>query len=151
MGTVWETLAVYGLQGALWFGALYRCGVRPAIVVLFFALPASWWLGELFDGNDRAVAMMLLDYGVVVALLHMHIGTHERLVALLAQVCIGIRGAYVSVHYTDHYTYAAALNCAVILQLLIAGGWCDQWGHGIDHWLDRMDPRLARAVRNLAT
>lgn len=151
MGTVWETLAVYGLQGLLWFLALYRRGARPCIVVLGLSLAASWWIGEVFAGNDRAVAMILLDLALVLVLQELHTGAHQRLVAFLAVVCIGIRASYASVPYTDRHTYAAALNCAVVLQLLIAGGWCDQWGRSIDDRLDRLHPRLARAVRNVAT
>lgn len=151
MGTVWETLAVYGLQAALWFAALYRRGTPPCVVALAFALPISWLWGEVFIGNDRDVAMMATDLAMMALLMHFHHDAHQRLVAALALICIGIRAAYVTDHYTSHYAYAVALNCAVVLQLLIAGGWIDQWGKRLDHWLDRVHPRIANAVRNVAT
>lgn len=146
-----ETLAVYGLQALLWFAALYRRGARPCIVVIGIALVGSWLIGEAFTGNDRDAANMVFSLAIVLAMQEYHADAHQRLVALLAVVSIGIRLSHVTVRYTDHYTYAVALNCVVLLQLFIAGGWIDQWGNRIDHWLDRLHPRLARALRYVAT
>lgn len=152
MGTIWETLAVYGLQGLLWFVALWRVGARPCVVVLGVNLFASWIIGEAFIGNDRAVAMILLDLITILTLQELRTGPHERLVAALALAMIIWRTAsYAIIPYTGRHTYAAALNCAVTVQLLIAGGWIDQWGRSLDHRLDRLHPRLARAVRHVAT
>lgn len=149
MGTIWETLAVYGLQGLLWFIALWRMGAKPCVVVLGVNLALSWLIGEALAGNDRAVAMIMLDFATVMIMQEYHAGPHERLVALLAVLCIANR--FMLKPYMDQHTYAAALNCAVVLQLLIAGGCIDQWGRSLDHWLDRLGPRLARAVRHVAT
>lgn len=152
MGTVWETLAVYGLQGALWFGALYRFGAKPAVVMLGISLMLSWWLGELLDGNDRKVAMIMVDLVTVLALQQMHVGAHERLVAALALLMIAWRGfSHLIAPGMERYAYAVVLNCIVVLQLLIAGGWIDDWGRALDDRLDRLHPRLARALRHVAT
>lgn len=149
MGTIWETLAIYGLQGLLWFIALWRMGAKPCVVVLGANLALSWLLGEILAGDDRRLAMMLLDFATVMIMREYHVGPHERLVALLAVLCIAIR--LMLKPYINNYTYVASLNCAVVLQLLIAGGCIDQWGRSLDHWLDRLAPRLARAVRHVAT
>ncbi len=152
MGTIWETLAIYGLQSLLWALALWRVGAVPAVAVLGINLMISWWLGELLEGNDRAVAMIMVDLATVLLLQEWHVSAHERLVAALAVLMIAWRAAsYAIVPYAGRHTYAAALNCAVVLQLLIAGGWIDDWGRSLDRWLDRLHPRVARAVRDVAT
>ena len=152
MGTVQETLAVYGLQGALWALALWRVGARPCVAVLAGNLACSWWIGEVFAGNDRAVAMIVVDFLTIITLREFPVGPHEKVVALIALSMILWRAASdVIVPYIGHYTYAVAINCAVIAQLLIAGGLIDEWARRADHWLDRLYPRLARAARNVAT
>ncbi|NBW09750.1 MAG: hypothetical protein EBR82_17175 [Caulobacteraceae bacterium] len=151
MGTLQETLAVYGLQGTLWVVALWRVGARPAVAVLAANLALSWWIGELFAGNDRAVAMIVVDLLTIIGLRELPVGPQEKFVALIALSMILWRTASsVIVPYMGHYTYAVAINCAVIAQLLIAGGLIDEWARRADHWLDSLHPRLARAARNLA-
>jgi hypothetical protein len=152
MGTLSETLAVYGLQGALWALALWRVGARPCVAVLAVNLAASWAIGEAFTGNDRAAAMILLDLGTIMALREMPTGAHEKFVALLALAMILWRAAsYAVVPYTGRHTYAVVINCAVVAQLLIAGGLIDEWARRAGHWLDSLHPRLARAARHVAS
>lgn len=149
MGTIWETLAIYGLQELLWFIALWRMGAKASVAVLGVNLALSWIIGEAFEGNDRTIAMILIDFATVMIMQEMRVTAHERLISALAVLMIAVRLIFKP--YMDHHTYAAALNCAVVLQLLIAGGCIDQWGRSLDRWLHRLDPRLARAVRHVAT
>lgn len=152
MGTIWETLAIYGLQGALWFAALWRMGARPCVLALGVNLAVSWCLGEALVDDDRKVAMIMVDLATVLYLQEKHVSAQERLVAALAVLMITWRGfSHVIDPHLAHYTYAAALNCAVVLQLLIAGGWVDQWGRSLDRRIDRLHPRVARALRHVAT
>jgi hypothetical protein len=147
-----ETLAVYGLQALLWFLALARMGAKPCVVVLGLNLALSWVIGEFFTGADRRLAMMLLDYFTILRLLELHPSPRRKLIATIALTMITWRiAAYVIEPYTGHYVYAVAINCAVITQLLIAGGWIDEWGRRINNRLDHLHPSLARALRYVAT
>lgn len=147
-----ETLAVYGLQSLLWFLALARMGAKPCVVLLGANLAVSWVMGEVFAGDDRRLAMMLLDALTIMALRELQSSGHDKVVATIALIMIAWRiAAYGIEPYTGHYTYAVAINCAVIAQLLVAGGWIDDWGRSLDHWLDRLHPRVARALRYVAT
>lgn len=150
MGTLQETVAVYGLHALLWAVALWRQGARPCVLVMLPALALSWWLGEALDGKERIVANMMIDLGIVVALREMPVGPQEKFVALIALMTIPLRGAYATVPYMGHYTYAVGVNCAVAAQLLIAGGLIDDWARRADRWLDRLHPRLARVARHVA-
>lgn len=150
MGTLSETLAVYGLQGALWAAALWRVGARPCVAVMLPALALSWWAGEVFTGNDRDAANLLIQLGVILIMCEMPVGRHEKVVALISLALIPWHAAgNVTVPYMGHYTYAVVINCAVTAQLLIAGGMVDDWGRRLDHWAGRLHPRLARSSRHV--
>lgn len=152
MGTLSETLAVYGLQGALWFAALWRVGVRPCVAVMLPALALSMIAGEVLTGDDRAVANILIDLGAILVLREMPVGPHEKFVALISLALIPWHASRsVTDPYIGHYTYAIVINCAVTAQLLIAGGLIDEWARRAGDWLDSLHPRLARVARDMAT
>jgi hypothetical protein len=123
-------------------------GARPSVAVLLPSLALSWWAGEVFAGNERDVANLLIQFAVIAILREFPVGPQEKMVSLIALSLIPWHASgNVIVPYLGHYTYAVAINCAVIAQLLIAGGLIDEWARRADHWLDRLHPRLARAAR----
>lgn len=151
MGTPSETLAVYTLHALLWIVALWRTGWGPCSKVLMVNLVASWIIGAMLAGNERAVAMITLDYFSVIALCEMRGSARRNFVAFFSLVMIGIRAGHAIAPNANQYLYAVTINCVVTIQLLIAGGFMNDWGRRLDRWLDRVHPRIARAARSLAT
>jgi hypothetical protein len=152
MGTLSETLAVYGLQGTLWAVALWRVGARPCVAVMLPALALSWCAGEVFSGDERAAANILIDLAAIMVLRELPVGPHEKIVALISLALIPWHASRsVTDPYIGHYTYAVVINCAVVAQLLIAGGLIDEWARRAGHWLDSLHPRLARVARHVAS
>ena len=146
-----EQTALYCAHMALWLAAIWRAGGSVSVLVLAVNLSGSWIIGEATTGYDRAVAMILLDLGTILALRAWGEGARDRLVAALALAMIFWRSTYMAAPYINQWTYAATINCAVALQLIVCGGLADGLGRSVDSWLSRVWPRGARALRHVAT
>lgn len=146
-----ETGIVYCAQAALWAVALWRVGVGASVVVLALNVSGSWIVGDALDGYSRATAMNLLDLGLILAMRAWGSGARDRIIAALALGMIFCRSSYMAAPYIDRHSYAAALNCAVALQLIVCGGMADGFGQRIDDWLARVWPWGSRALRYVAT
>lgn len=156
IGAALETGLVYAVHGAAWAIAVRRVGFHPAVTVLGLAMCASWAIGEAYAGPTRDVLNIMVDLSTVITLMvcrqHCACGARDRLIALVAQSlifwrCVHIGGG----QYIDHWAFAAVVNCAVLLQLLIAGGLVDVIGRSIDHRLGRLHRGLQRALRVVAS
>jgi len=142
---------IYTLHLCLLMAGFYIAGPRPVLFILAGSMAASWVAGAFLGGPDRIVAFILLDLFIVFAISIWRDRTRDRIVGLVSFLMIGWATAYVGVSHMDYRTYAAGVNCAAVVQLLIGGGMADDLGRRIDHWLDRIWPSGARALRYVAT
>jgi hypothetical protein len=145
-----ETTAVYAAQLGLWCLAVWRVGCRPSVLALAAAMTASWLVGNALHGTDRDVANALLDLGTILAIRATSCGARDRQVCAIALALIVWRCVYMAGPYIDHYPFAVVVNCAVALQLIVAGGMMDGAGRRIDRWVHRLPDRGARAIRYVA-
>lgn len=129
------TLVVFTACALLVIWALYR---RPdattVTVALSFVVAVA--LSIIIPGREVRTALAVLDAAVVLALLavwaqwHSHRARHIAGIGLLK---CAWAVPYTVFPYMNWNTYAAALNGAFVVQVLIAGGAAD----GIGAWIDR--------------
>lgn len=144
------TAAIYTTHLMLLIAAFRRAGLRPVLFILAGGMALSWIAGAYLGGPPRIVAHIMLGLFTIFAVKVWHDRAHDRLVALLAYAGIVWAVVYMVNPYVDYWTYAAGVNCAAAVQLLIGGGMADDLGRRIDHWLDRAWPWGAGALRSVA-
>ena len=127
------TALVVALLAALQAVAIWR---RPDQVT--WILVACFAVAVIVAGNvplpERFTVLALLDYALVAAMIGPWAVTHSRRAQIIG--AIGLlkllgRLTYASHPYMDHWTFAAVMNCAFAVQVIVAGGMAD----GIGRWL----------------
>lgn len=118
--------------------------------LMFASMVCSWIVGYRLGGIDRIVAMVMLDLSLILAVRALYSGARARIVAAVSLCLILVRAAYMGGSYIPHPIYAATINSAFVLQLLIGGGMADVIGVWIDSRLARVWPWGARALRHVA-
>lgn len=144
------TALIYTTHLCLLIAGFYIAGRRPVLFILALAMAVSWVAGAYLGGPARVTGFILLDLFTVFAIRVWHDRPRDRLVALMSFIGICWAVLYMAVPYMNYWTYAAGVNCAVAVQLLIGGGMVDDLGRRIDHWLDRAWPWGASALRSVA-
>jgi hypothetical protein len=142
--------AIFALSLALLLAGFHRVGFRPSLIILAVVMLAAFLANMYLGGPSRIVALILIDLCTIFAVNVWHDRKHDRLVGLIALFGIVWAVAYMVVPYMNYWTYAAGVNCAAAMQLLIGGGMADDLGRRIDHWLDSVWPRGAHALRSVA-
>lgn len=142
--------AIFALSLALLLAGFHRVGFRPSLIILSVAMLAAFLSGLYLGGPSRVVALILVDLCTIFAVKVWHDRSHDRLVAAVALGSIIWTVAYIKVPYINYLAYASGLNCAAVMQLLIAGGMADGLGRRINDWLDSVDPRWGDVVRRVA-
>lgn len=144
------TAAIYTMHLLLLIAAFWRVKARPVLFILAGGMALSWVAGAYLGGPDRIIAFILIDLATIFAINVWHDRAHDRVVALIAFTGIVWAVLYMAVPYINYWTYAAGVNCAAAVQLLIGGGMADDLGRRIDNWIDRAWPRGASALRSMA-
>lgn len=140
------TAAIYTSMVMLFVAGIRRVGVRPVLIILALSMASSAAVGATFDGPARIVGFILCDTFTIFAVAAWRDRDRDRVIGLVSWACIWWSLGYNN-QYMDYAIYAAGLNCAAALQLLIGGGMLDDVGRHIDDWLDSRWPRGARALR----
>jgi hypothetical protein len=145
------TLAIFALQGALILIALWRSKADRIVLVLLTAWVIASVLGPLQSDVARQPALSTIDalVGVAMTLLWSAADDFRAWwVGLIAWVKVALRLSYVISPYMDHWYFAAILNCALLAQTVIAGGFTDAIGHRLDDMLRRFFPRRHSLLHN---
>ena len=142
--------AIFAFSLALLLAGFHNVGFRPVLITLAFAMFAGFMSGLYLGGASRVIALLLIDLCTIFAVKVWHDRAHDRLVALIALTSICWAVLYMAVPYINYWTYAAGVNCAAAMQLLIGGGMADDLGRRINDWLNRLSPRWADALRSVA-
>jgi len=126
-----------------------RGGALTWILVTAFA--ASSLAGPLLHGIDRVAVLATIDAAIVLGMAAVWTHTYSMTaysIGFVGMVKCGLRLTYATNPHMDHYVYAAAINCAFALQVLIAGGYTDALGNRLDGMLRRVLPRRYGLLRN---
>ncbi len=136
---------VLALQAALlpmaWF---WKGGNDRLIYWLAGSFVASLWFHLNLSGIDRHVALVLVDTLIVAAATRAWVSGGDLRgwwVGLIGLAKIGSSGNF--------WLFAAAMNAAFALQVIIAGGLVDVVGNWIAAHLRHAGPRRARLLRNV--
>lgn len=146
-----ETAITFGLQGFLIVLALFRGKADRIVLVLLAGWVLASAVGPLQNAMQRQVPLSVIDalIGVAMALLWTAADDMRAWwVGVIGFANVGARLTYISGPYIDHWWFAAALNCALFLQITIAGGLLDAVGHRLDDLLRRLAPRRHSLLRN---
>lgn len=134
--------------GALLFWAWRRSGDR-VVCTLAAAFIASLLLGLLSRSLERQVASIMAELAVVYGMRFWCYGRRAYFVGLTGFFVIGIRLSYMSGLHVNHSLFAAAVNAAFAVQVVISGGGADGVGRLFDDWLLRVWPRGSGLFRNV--
>ena len=150
-----QTAIVDAILGGLVLVALFhRPGKIATVVASTFIGAIS--LGPLLSGVSQEAFLALMDYAVVFSMLV--IWTKRDDMRAYAIGAIGLTkivfafafSPTVGFLHVGNWGFAAALNCAFAVQVLIAGGMIDALGHRLDDLLRHHMPRRYRLLRNAA-
>lgn len=129
-----------------------RGGCDRIIVALFAAYAVSISVGPALHGMERHVLMWVIDAAIVFGMASMWTARDDMRaysVGLLGLFQIGWRLAFATGLDVSHLAFAVAINIAVALQILAAGGVIDVVGHWLDDRLRLLFPRRYRLLRNV--
>jgi len=146
-----ETAAIFTLQGLLILYALYRGKSDRIVLTLLAGWIAASAIGPTIDDMHRQVPLSVIDalIGVTMALLWTaKVDMRAWWIGVIGFAKVGARITYVSGPYIDHWWFAAAINCALLLQIMVAGGLLDAIGHRLDDMLRRVAPRRHGLLRD---
>lgn len=148
--TAWG-VSVFVLQGALLCLALARGRHDRIVMALFAAYVAATLLGPHLEGSQRDAALAVIDSLICVSMLLLWTAKDDMrawIIGIIGLGKVGLRMAHVSDPYMDHFAYASVLNCALLAQIISAGGFADAIGVRLDGLLRRVAPRRYSLLRN---
>lgn len=127
------TAIILALLASLQVVALWRRPDRvTGILVSCFALAVIF--ASYAPVQERFVLLAILDLVLVTSMIGpwaILIDRRAQLIGLIGTAKLMARLTYASNPYIDHWTFAAAMNCAFAAQIIIAGGMAD----GIGRWV----------------
>ena len=152
------TIAAYAAMASILAASMWRSREWAIGASLALCFAATAITGEITHGIDMDVAAISADFALVYAMRFAASGPRAYAVGLVSLTVIGLRVWFIASYpqgfemapIVTQYTYATAINCAFVLQALICGGWADGIGMRVADWLDRVWPRGARVLRNVA-
>lgn len=145
------TLAIFALQGAAIIAALWYSKADRIVVALLIAWAVASVVGPLQSGVARQPALCVIEAMTAVSMTLLWSAANNfraYWVGLIAWSKVGLRLYYLTNPYIDHWWFAATLNCALIAQVVIAGGFADAIGHRMDDLLRRFFPRRHSLLHN---
>lgn len=148
--TAWG-VSVFVLQGVLLCIALARGKHDRIVMVLFAAYVASSLLGPSLEGTQRATALGVIDALIVAGMALLWTVRDDMrawTIGIIGTGKVGLRLAYVTDPYMDHLVYASLVNCALLAQIIAAGGYADAIGVRLDGLFRRIAPRRHGLLRN---
>lgn len=104
----------------------------------------------MLSGPDEVVGFIVISYIALIANEASRHSVRDRPVSLICLVSIACSVFYAAGGLMTYWVYVAVLNCALAMQILVAGGMIDFLARRFDDWLCRVWPWGSRAVRFLA-
>jgi hypothetical protein len=124
-------------------------GWASTTLVACFALSA--WLGPKIKAQpDHDAVMIILDLAVVYGMRLWCSGPRAYAIGVIGLSAIVLRTMHIGGLDIGKFSYALAINGALAIQLLIAGGFADGVGRWLGGGVNRVMPRVAGLFRHVA-
>lgn len=143
---------VFAIQGALLALALWRGKHDRIVMVLCVAFCVSSVMGPSIDeGTKRDAALAVIDSLIVLGmalLWTVHDDMRAWFIGVVGMGKVAVRMAHVTDPHMDHLIYASVINCALVAQIVAAGGFADAVGYRLDDLFRRIAPKRHGLLRN---